>query len=403
MKRVYGPLLQDHFQQTHKAAFLSGPRQVGKTTVAQDYVSQFQENTYLNWDSFSDREKILKGQSNLLQEILSSHLSKEPPTIIFDEIHKYNDWKTYIKGFIDISKDKVHTIVTGSSKLNVYRRGGDSMMGRYFLYRIHPLSLREVTSPTFTLSPEQAPTKPEPDTLQHLFDFGGFPEPFVSGEKRFHNRWQTLRHQQLFAEDIRELTKVHEIKLMETLTHILKNQAAQLLNYTNLANKVRISEPTVRNWIETLEQFYYCFTIKPWSNNNARSLLKTPKLYLWDWSLVDNSGQRWENLVACHLHKAVHFWTDCGLGQFDLFYLRDKEQREVDFLVTKDSAPWIMIEVKSSGKEPLSKSLTHYQKITEAPHVFQVVVDLPYVDTNCFDFKDEVKIVPASTFLSQLL
>jgi predicted AAA+ superfamily ATPase len=403
MKRVYSSLLQEHFDQTNKSAFLSGARQVGKTTIAQDYAALFQNNIYLTWDSFNDREKILRGQNSLLTEILSLPLAKDSPVVIFDEIHKYNDWKTYIKGFIDLSKDKVRTIVTGSSKLNVYRRGGDSMMGRYFLYRVHPLSLREITQPTFSLDLIQSPIKPESDALQNLFDFGGFPEPFVNGEKRFHNRWQMLRQQQLFSEDIRELTKIHEIKLMETLTHILKNQAAQLLNYANLAVKIRVSEPTIASWINVLEQFYFCFSIKPWHHNITRSLLKTQKLYLWDWTLVDHSGERWENLVACHLNKSVNFWTDAGLGQFDLFYLRDKDQREVDFLITKDSIPWILVEVKSSGKESLSKSLIEYQKITKAPHAFQVAMDLPYVDVNCFDFVNEPKIVSAPTFLSQLV
>jgi predicted AAA+ superfamily ATPase len=403
MERVYKLILHDHFQNSNKSAFLSGPRQVGKTTIALDYGNSYTNNFYFTWDSLNDRQQLLAGQKTLLLEMLSSNLSTKPIVVILDEIHKYKDWKNYVKGFIDLSKDRAHTIVTGSSKLNVYRRGGDSMMGRYFLYRIHPLSLREITAPSFSLDVIQMPVSLAPDALQQLFDFGGFPEPFVNGTTRFHKRWQLLRHQQLFTEDIRELTRIQEIKLLETLTAFLQLQAAQLLNYATLASKVRVSEPTIRTWIETLEQFYYCFTVRPWQGNLARSLIKTPKLFLWDWSLVIESGHRWENLIACHLYKAVDFWTDAGFGAYALYYVRDKEHREVDFLITKDSKPWALIEVKSSAKEPISKWLLYYQKATQAPYAFQVVIDLPYKELNCFSCPGEVKIVPATTFLLQLI
>jgi hypothetical protein len=175
-----------------------------------------------------------------------------------------------------------------------------------------------------------------------------------------------------------------------------------LTNYSELAKKIHVSSETVRRWIETLKALYYCFSIQPWTTNISKSLLKEPKIFLWDWSLAEDKGQRLENFVASHLLKAVHFWTDRGFGDYELYFLRDKEQREVDFLVTKDKKPWFLVEVKSSSHQGISKSLYYFQEQTGAPHAFQVAFDLPYVQKDCFSHKKPL-IVPATTLLSQLI
>jgi len=234
-----------------------------------------------------------------------------------------------------------------------------------------------------------------------LLEYGGFPEPFIQRSKAFSNRLRTLRKEQLFREDIRDSTRIQELGQLELLAEILKIQAAQSLSYQSLAQRVGVSIDTVRRWIEVLKSFYYCFSIHPWSKNITRSLIKEPKLYLWDWSLVDDEGHRYENLVACHLLKAVHFWTDCGMGEYGLYYLRTKDQIEVDFLVTKNDKPWFLVEVKTKAKG-VSSALHHFQKATQAPHAFQVAFDLPFVQKNCFDELAPI-LVPARTFLSQLV
>src|SRR3569832_781066 len=208
--------------------------------------------------------------------------------------------------------------------------------------------------------------------------------------------------EQLFSEDLRDLTRIHDLGQMQILAELLSHQAGCLTNYSILANKVSVSVETVKRWIDVLKSFYYCFTLQPWTKNITRSLLKEPKVFLWDWSFVTDEGARFENCIASHLLKAVHFWTDQGLGDYGLYYLRDKEKREVDFVVTKNKKPWFIVDVKKSGKEGLSKALFHYQKLTNAPHAFQVVFDLPYVEGDCFKATEPV-IVPASTFLSQLI
>lgn len=166
---------------------------------------------------------------------------------------------------------------------------------------------------------------------------------------------------------------------------------------------MQVSDQTIKNWINQLQSFYYCFTLSPWSKNVIRSLTKEPKVYLNDWSLISDKGKKYENFIAAHLLKAVQFWTDDGFGDYELYYLRDKNKREVDFLVTKDHKPWLMVEVKTSLKEPLSKHLYYFQEQLNVPHVLQVVIEADYMDSDCFSHLYQPTIVPAKTFLSQLI
>lgn len=402
MKRVYEAVLTDHFDRYSQMAFAAGPRQVGKSTLAKNYAKECVDSEYLNWDKIKDRELILTGQEAVAQTLPLEAVLTKRPLIIFDEIHKYKSWKNFLKGFIDEYKGQCDILVTGSAKLNVFQRGGDSLAGRYFLYRIHPFSVAELIRTDLPQKLISPPQKLSNDKFEALFEFGGFPEPLYKQEKRFFNQWQELRQQQILREDIRELAQIQELAQLELLANLLLNQAGQLTTYTSLSKKVRVADNTIRRWINVLESFYYCFTIKPWSNNISRTLLKEPKIYLWDWSVVDNKGARIENFVACHLLKACHAWTDLGLGKCELYFVRDKDKREVDFLITKNQKPWILLEVKASHKESLSEHLYHFQSQLNADHVFQLAFDLPYVDEDCFKFK-QPKIIPVKTFLSQLV
>jgi uncharacterized protein len=402
MKRVYEKVISLHFQQYKQMLFLAGPRQVGKTTIsltAQSFTSQF---IYLNWDNQDHRKIILDGPAAVAKLTEFKKVWTIPPIIVFDELHKYRHWKTFLKGFFDTYKDHLKIIVTGSSKLDMYRTGGDSLMGRYFPYRIHPFSVAESLRSDFNQEEIHPPKEIRSTHFNALFEFGGFPEPFLKQNKRFSHRWKELRKEQLFRGDIRDLSRIQEIDQLEILSELLKNQAGQLVNYSNLASKIKVSIDTIRRWINTLTAFYHCFIIRPWSKNVSRSLIKAPKIYLWDWSDIQDLGQRAENFVVSHLLKAVHFWTNQGLGNYELYFLRDKEKREVDFLVTKNDAPWFLVEVKYSEKALISPNLEHFQKQTKAQHAFQVAIDMKYVPINCFSYREPV-IVPASTFLSQLV
>ena len=400
LKRIYEDIIVKHYSLHNEAIFLSGPRQVGKTTISEAVAKNFDHTTYLNWDNTEDRHRILEGNIPLLKEkVLGKSL------VTFDEIHKFDRWKTYLKGLFDHHKNHISFLVTGSSRLNVYRQGGDSMMGRYFLYRAHPLSVGELLNPSACDTEIKAPLKISDEYFEALIDFGGFPKPYTAANVRFYNRWKNQRLERLFEEDIRDTLRIQEAAKIQVLANILAYQAGFQVNYTNLSKSIQVADQTIRTWITYLESFYYCFTIKPWSSNVARSLVKEPIVYLWDWASVANKGMKHQNLIASHLLKAVHFWTDEGFGLFELWYLRDQQKNEVDFLVTKDNQPWLMVEVKSSFKEPLSKSLYHFQNQLKAPYCFQVGIDGDYIDEDCFNSKNlyaPLK-VPARTFLSQLV
>ncbi len=327
-------------------------------------------------------------------------LAKRPPVVVFDEIHKYSRWRTFLKGFFDTYGDRVRILVTGSSRLDVYRRGGDSLMGRYFPYRMHPFSVGELLHPESPPDLIRPPAPcPAPD-FEALGEHGGFPEPFLKRDRPFSTRWRSLRRQQLLREDLRDLTRIQELAHIEMLAEILDNRASGQVVLSNLAGDLSVSVDTVRRWLGILVALHHGFLVRPWSRHVIRSLRKEPKWYPRDWSGVSDPGARAETLVACHLLKAVETWTDLGLGEFGLYYVRDKEKREVDFLVVRDRKPWFLAEVKKS-EEQLDTALSRFQDQLKTAHAFQVVLDLPYVDADCFNSRSPL-VVPARTLLSQL-
>lgn len=388
-------------------ALMLGPRQVGKTTIALELchrmTSGSEPGTYLNWDNQDHRSRILAGPREVAAAVGLDRLRPTPPLCAFDELHRYRRWRDFLKGLFDTHGRDLRILVTGSARLDVFKRGGDSLMGRYFPYTLHPLSVAELAHPGDAADGEivREPRRIETDSWDALNRFGGFPEPLSKADQRFYTRWRGLRTQQLFREDVRDLTRVQEIGQLEHLADVLRSQVGQLTSYTTLAGAVRVSLDTVRRWIAILEALYWCFAVRPWHANVARALRKEPKFFLWDWSLVEGAGARAENLVASALLKAVHSWTEGGRGDFALHFVRDKDKREVDFLVTRDRTPWFLVEVKASGREPLSPSLAHFQAQTGAAHAFQVAMDLPFVERDCFE-RSEPIIVPARTLLAQL-
>ena len=394
--RIYTTMLREHLANHRQMAFVSGPRQVGKTTVCRGLSSH-----YLNWDNPDDRRILLAGPGSLAATAELDVLKAAPSVITLDELHKYAKWKGWLKGFFDTYGERCRTIVTGSARLDVFKRGGDSLMGRYLPYRLHPWSVAECLATDLPSQPIRAPQPIAQEEWQALLDHGGFPEPFLKRDARFSRRWRTLRLEQLSREDLREVTHVQDLGTMEVLMRLLAERSAGQLVYASLAREIGVSIDTAKRWVDLLERLHYGFRISPWSRNVVKSLVKEPKWFLRDWASCEGPGARSETLVACHLLKAVEGWNDLGLGSFALHYLRDKLQREVDFLVVRDRKPWFLVEVKT-GDTHLSPSLAHFQAATGAPHAFQVVMDHPFEPVDCFSVQRPV-VVSARTFLSQLL
>ncbi len=396
LPRIYAAVLREHLAVNRQMAFVGGPRQVGKTTTCRGMA-----DCYLDWDNEDHREIILRGPAAVAEYAKTERLSERPVVIVFDELHKYRRWNQFLKGFFDTYENRTRVIVTGSSRLDIYRRGGDSLMGRYFLYHMHPLSAAELCRTDVPTSALRPPAEMPEEDWRALCEHGGHPEPLVHRSSRFTLKWRRLRRQQLLREDIRDMTGIQELDQLMILAKLLAERSGDQLVYASLAKQIRVSENTVRSWVNTLCSFHYGFLVTPWFRNITKALRKAPKWFLRDWSEITDDGKRAETLCACHLLKAVDGWNDLGLGVFELRYVRDTQKREVDFLVTRDDRPWFLVEIKC-GETSLSPSLAYFHDQLGCAHAFQVVMDRKYVSADCFTRTDPVS-VPARTFLSQLL
>jgi len=401
MKRTYEVLIGDHFAHNRQMAFLSGPRQVGKTTLTEMLLPRAH---YLNYDRPSDATAIAAGPDRVAQLIGLEDPTRGNGGIIFDELHKFSKWKRFLKGFFDVHGKGLNIAVTGSARLNVYKRGGDSLMGRYFAYRIHPLSVGELAGGALRLeSPFRKSAQIDKETLPALLRFGGYPEPFLSANMRFYNRWKNARKDLVFHEDLRDLSRVQDIRGVATLAELLSSRVSGGINYASLAGDLKVSPDTAKEWLGLLEAVYEVFTIRPWFKNVSSAIRKQPKAYFWDWSAVPDAGMRHENFIASHLLKSVHWWCDSGLGNYDLHYLRDKQQREVDFLISKDGTPHILIECKSSMGESLSSALEYFQKKLNVPYALQVGIDGEQSGIDPFGYPNRAIKISAADLLSILI
>jgi predicted AAA+ superfamily ATPase len=393
--RIYDDVVRGQLAELRQMVFLAGPRQVGKTTVARAAADH-----YLDWDDPSHRRLLLAGTQAVAEELRLHELRARPVVLALDEFHKHRGWKGWLKGFFDVYGDRCKVVVTGSSRLDVYRRGGDSLMGRYFLHHMHPLSVAELAYHAVSERPIRPPRKITDEEWNALLQHGGFPEPFVRRSERFTRRWRDSRLTQLVREDVRDMTRIQDIGQLTVLAELLSERSADQLIYAGLARDVRIAEDTVRRWVDALAQLHFGFLVRPWFRNVNKALRKEPKWFLRDHSAIEDPGKRAETLVANHLLKAVDHYRDQGFGAYELRYLRDKDKREVDFLVVRDKKPFMLVEVKHADRN-LSPALKYFQEQTGARHAFQVVLDMPYVAADCFEHNDPI-VVPARTLLSQL-
>ncbi len=332
-----------------KMVFIGGPRQVGKTTLALEFlkhspkVSPEKHPAYLNWDYPPSRSNILDLKLPLDQEI-----------IIFDEIHKYARWRNLIKGIYDTHKSDNKFIVTGSAKLDHFRKGGDSLMGRYHYYRLHPMTYSEFDG-----------------NLDDLFTFGGFPEPLHTGSVTFWRRWQKERMSKVVYEDLQSLERVKEVSLIDVLVHALPERVGSPLSIQSLRENLDVAHESVERWISILESLYVVFRIPPFGSPKIRAVKKEQKLYFWDWSQVESKGFRFENLVASHLLKYCHFIEDTEGFNMELRFIRDTDGREIDFVVLKDKKPLFAVECKS-GDRQLSSHIEYFKNRTNIPEFYQV-------------------------------
>ena len=333
-----------------KMVFVGGPRQVGKTTMALGLLGApgKRHRGYLNWDDPRVRPRLLRGE-----------LPAGQPLIVLDEIHKFPRWRNLVKGLYDSEGDRVSLLVTGSARLDHYRKGGDSLQGRYHHYRLHPFTLGELGQ-----DPSQA-------DLDALLRFGGFPEPLLAGDARLWRRWQRERLSRVVYEDLRDLENVRDVGLIELLVEALPDRVGSPLSVRSLSEDLQVAHETVARWLGILENLYVCFRIPPFGAPRIRAVKKEAKLYLWDWSQTTDPGARFENLVACHLLKHCHRLEDTEGHRMELRFIRDTDRREIDFVVLQDREPLFAVECKSGEKSP-GRAIDYFRQRTGITDFYQI-------------------------------
>ena len=362
--------------------FIAGPRQVGKTTLAREFLKEKgSPSFYYNWDDRSIRQRYREHPQFVWDDVQSGPKKQNGHWVCFDEIHKMPKWKNILKGIFDALEPAVGIIVTGSARLDYFRRSGDSLAGRYFLFHLSPISLFELTGKA-AHQPMILPKDPfhfieqrlenlryHQEAMESLLRWSGFPEPLLKGTDTFNRKWHQDYLERLVREDIRDLTHVQELDNVVNLVSLLPQRIGSPLSLNSLREDLEVSHTAVRNYVKALELTYALFQVLPYSRKIQRSVRKEKKVYFFDWAIVPEGGIRFENYIACELLGLVNVWNDAGLGAFELRYIRTRLPQETDFLIVREGRPWILFEAKVSDQPILKHHLDHARILGNIPIV----------------------------------
>lgn len=365
------PVLKDL---KNKMVFIGGPRQTGKTSLAKHFLKNAKQDLtkwYINWDALEDREKIMRETFPAGRGLL-----------VLDEIHKYSKWRQALKGLYDKRGEELEILVTGSARLDYYRRGGDSLQGRYHYYHMFPFTLSELAEPTLS-------------TLKDLLNYGGFPEPFLLASQKESRRWSREYRFHMVREDLRDLERVQDIDSIEKMVYRLPELVGSPLSLNALREDLQVSHQSVSRWMNMLENLYMIFRIYPFGAPRIRAVKKEAKHYHLDWTLLDDEGLRFENLVACHLLKWCYFVQDTEGFPMELRYFRDVDKREVDFVLLRDGQPIHFIECKKTGRE-INPALRYLKRRFPDVQATQISLDK---DLDLIT-KDDIRLCSAHKFLA---
>lgn len=374
-KRAIYKEIWDELSEEKPMVFVSGARQAGKTTFARKIIaSRFKNNVYFNWDIIRDKKKLIEDPA-FFQKV--NRLDSSVPLVIFDEIHKYKNWKNYLKGIYDEFSGEYQFLVSGSGRLDIYQKGGDSLAGRYLQMHLFPFTIAELSAgrrefEDLIINPIERfdlnPPKTTSGLWHALFELGGFPEPFIKGRKAFWNKWSQTYAKQILREDIRSVVDLRNSDTVEILFSLMPSKAGSPLSINNLARELQVAFETVKNWIAIFERFYLVFQIGPWRSKVSRAITKEKKTYLFNYPLIQDEAPRFENMAALELLRAIYNWNERGYGRFGLHYIRNKEKAEIDFLVTDNNKPLLLVETKLSDESP-AKNLLSFQSTFDIPAV----------------------------------
>lgn len=374
MRRTLEKYIKADFPE--KIVMLTGPRQSGKTTLSKMLSDSYD---YYNFDNAEHR-----------LDLLEKSWDRSKPLVIFDELHKMKQWKSWLKGIYDTEKRPPSMLVTGSAKLDTYKKMGDSLAGRFFQYRLHPLDLKEIRT---ALQTEDLDT-----ALKTLMAVSGFPEPYLKGDNRFYNRWKRSHLDIILRQDLLDLESVRHISTIETLIQLLRKRVGAPVSYKSLSEDLQCSDKTIKRWLTILENMYVIFRVTPYHKNIARSLVKAPKIYFYDTGqVIGDDGIKLENLTACALLKEAHYRQDCYGESVGLHFVRTKDGKKIDFLIVKNETPCMLLEVKWSDGHP-SKHFTHFNNYLTNIKKIQIVKNLQKEKT----FPNGIEVRAAANWLAQV-
>ena len=375
MKRYVDHRIRQDLQK--KMVVLTGPRQVGKTTLSQQLLAEFSGGQYLNYDVMTHR-KVIQEQS----------WRQSAPLLVFDEIHKMTEWKSWLKGVYDGKAPGQSVFITGSARMDTFRQTGESLAGRYFRLRLHPLSVRE-WSEAQQVSPHEA--------LTHLMARGGFPEPALAESDSDAQRWRNEYFKGLVREDVLEFSRLKEVNAMRLFAEMLRSRVGSPLSIASMARDLNVSPVTLNKYLDILEALFIVFVVRPWHRNIARATLQAPKVYFYDTGLVlGDDGLKFENLVACHLLKNVQWQQDTRGASVDLHYIRTKDGAEVDFVVSEAGELRQLIECKLGDNKP-HRALARFAEQFPHAEAVQIVHNLRQEE-----FRNGIVITDAANWLARL-
>jgi len=381
-KRTLYKAIWDQLSADKPMIMLAGPRQAGKTTFARDIVAKdFTDTIYFNWDLAKDKRRLIADPAFFSKEPRSGTSSK--PLVIFDEIHKYRDWKNYLKGVYDQFSSDYQFFVTGSGRLELSRKTGDSLAGRFLKFHIFPMTLAELLNRRRTLKDflkapldgfDDIPAGETSEAFRAIWELSGFPEPLFKGKKTFWSAWSAAYSQQIVRDDLLSVADIRNLDNVETLFALIPGRVASPVSINNLARDIQVSFNTVKNWLLLFDSFYLTFRLSSWTRKISRSILKEKKIYLFNFPVIEDESARFENFVAMEFLRAVETWNDRGWGKFKLHYLRNKDKQEVDFIITDNNRPLLLVETKLSGDSPAA-NLFDFQNVLNIPAVQLVKKD----------------------------
>jgi predicted AAA+ superfamily ATPase len=375
MKRYLNDLVLNDL--ATKAVVLTGPRQVGKTTLSRQLMQSFGSAQYLNWDVLADRVALQRQSWNPRAGLL-----------VMDEIHKMPNWKAWLKGVSDGRLAGQALLVTGSARMETFRQAGDSLAGRYFAFRLHPISVREWC--------EQQGVDPA-TALDHLLERGGFPEPCLAADSIQADRWRAQYFTDLIREDVLEFSRLHEINTMRLFVELLRERVGSPLSLASIARDLAVAPATLKRYLDILQALFIVFTVHPWHRNVGRAILQTPKVYFFDSGLVrGDQGVRLESAVAGMLLKQAHFLQDSAGREVGLHYIRTKDDAEVDFAFSEAGELKQLIECKLGDHKP-HRALARFAEQFPGAEAVQIVYNLRQEE-----FRNGITITDAANWLARL-